>query len=266
MRRIINSIIFKTIIRLLILFPFLQSCNSEKKLSSIVYFNEHGDTTLSKIVQNTDPFIQVGDRLSIVVSALNPSSAVPYNLTTAIAGTASAVNGGYIVESDGTIQFPQLGKIQVVGMKRKQLVDFLAKLLVKYVNDPIVTIEFLNFKITMLGEVGRQGTFNIPDGKVTLIDALGLAGDLPLTARRDNIMIIREKNGKREFGRVNLLSTNVFSSPYFVLQQNDVVYVELTKDKVAANDQSFVRKYSVAASVFSVFTTVVVLVLSAIKK
>lgn len=82
-------------------------------------------------------------------------------------------------------------------MKRKQLVDFLSKTLIKYVNDPIVTVEFLNFKITVLGEVGRQGTFNIPDGKVTLIDAIGLAGDLPFTARRDNITVIREKNGKR---------------------------------------------------------------------
>ena len=236
-----------------------------------MYFNEGGDTTLAKIVQSTEPVIQSGDRLSIVVNAANSLSAAPYNLGSSTSG-ASATGastggaGGYLVEADGTIQFPQLGKIAVAGMKRKQLVDLLSATLTKYVNDPIVTIEFLNFKITVLGEVGHQGTFNIPEGKVTLIDAIGLAGDLPFTARRDNITVIRERNGVREFGRINVLSKNAFSSPYFVLKQNDVVYVEPTKDKVAAaTDQSFLRNFTIATSVLSVFTTVVVLVINIIK-
>ena len=252
------------ILGLIISFSFFQSCNTEKKLSKLVYFNQQGDTTLSKVVQNVDPIVQPGDRLSIVVNALNPVSVAPYNLGSSAAG-ASTASGGYIVEADGTIQFPQLGRIQVAGMKRKQLVDYLAKMLTKYVNDPLVTIEFLNFKITVLGEVGRQGTFNIPDGKVTLIDAIGLAGDLPFTARRDNITVIREKNGKREFGKIDVLSKGAFSSPYYVLQQNDVVYVQPTKDKVAASDQSILRNFSIATSVLSVFTTVAVLVINAIK-
>lgn len=251
---------------LILSLQYLQSCNPEKKLQSLVYFNEQGDTVLSKVVQSVEPVIQPGDRLSIVVTALNPLSAAPYNLASATGAPSSGLAGGYIVEADGTIQFPQLGKIQVVGMRRKQLVDFLSSMLIKYVNDPIVTIEFLNFKITVLGEVGHQGTFNIPEGKVTVIDAIGLAGDLPFTARRDNITIIREKNGKREFGKINVLSKNAFSSPYFVLHQNDVVYVEPTKDKVAASDQSFLRNFSIATSVLSVFTTVVVLVINTIKK
>jgi len=250
---------------LIFFLQLLQSCNTDKKLSKLLYFNEQGDTTLSKVVQNVDPVMQAGDRLSIVVNAANPVSAAPYNLGASATSPGAATTTGYIVEADGTIQFPQLGKIQVVGMKRKQLVDFLSKMLVKYVNDPIVTIEFLNYKITVLGEVGRQGTFNIPDGKVTLIDAIGLAGDLPFTARRDNITIIREKNGKREFGKINMLSKNAFSSPYYVLQQNDIIYVEPTKDKVESTDQSFFRKFSIATSVLSVFTTVVLLVINATK-
>ncbi len=236
-----------------------------------MYFNQQGDTTLAKIVQSTEPIIQPGDRLSIVVNASNQLSAAPYNLGSSATGTsgggATTGGGGYLVEADGTIQFPQLGKIQVAGMKRKQLVDVLSKTLVKYVNDPIVTIEFLNFKITVLGEVGHQGTFTIPEGKVTLIDAIGLAGDLPFTARRDNITVIREKNGIREFGKISVLSKNAFSSPYFVLQQNDVVYVEPTKEKIAAaTDQSFLRNFTIATSVLSVFTTVVVLVINILKK
>lgn len=254
------------IIGLIFFVQFLQSCHTQKKLNELVYFNEQGDTTLSKIVQSAEPAIQAGDRLSIVVNALNPTSAAPYNIGSSATGASAASNVGYIVEADGTIQFPQLGKIQVAGMQRKQLRDLLTGMLVKYVNDPIVTIEFLNFKVTVLGEVGHPGTFTIPDGKVTLIDAISLAGDLPLTARRDNITVIREKGGKREFGKVNVLSKNVFSSPYYILQQNDVVYVELTKEKVAATDQSFIRTFSIATSVFSVFTTVAVLVINAIKK
>lgn len=249
------------------LIQILPACNADKKLQSLIYFNEQGDTALSKIVQTVEPVIQPGDRLSVVVSASNALSAVPYNLATSGSGVGtSSPTAGYLVEADGTIVLPQLGKIQVAGMKRKQLVDFLSKTLVKYVNDPIVTIEFLNFKITVLGEVGHQGTFPIPDGKVTLLDAIGLAGDLPFTARRDNITVIREKNGKRDFGKINILSKNAFSSPYYVLQQNDIVYVEPTKDKVAASDQSFTRNFSIATSVLSVLVTVVVLVINTIKK
>ncbi len=114
--------------------------------------------------------------------------------------------------------------------------------------------------------MGKQGTFNIPDGKVTLLDAIGLAGDLPFTARKDNITIIREKNGQREFGKINVLSKNAFSSPYYVLQQNDVVYVQPTKEKVASSDQSFIRKFSIATSVGSVLITILVLVINTLKK
>lgn len=251
----------------------LQSCNTEKKLATLVYFNKQGDTSLAKTIQDYEPAIQPGDRLSIVINALDAASAAPYNLGSGVSASASSVqtaapgsgNTGYIVEADGTIHFPQLGKIQVAGMQRKQLIDMLTQRLVKYVSDPIVTVQFLNFKITVLGEVTRPGTLNIPDGKVTLIEAIGLAGDLPVTARRDNILVIREKNGQREFGYINLLSKNVFSSPYFVLKQNDVVYVELTKEKVTATDlsASILRSnISLAATALTVISTIVILIIN----
>ncbi len=244
---------------------FLLACNTEKKLSSLVYFNQ-GDSALAKTIQNYEPVIQTGDRLSIVVNALDPASAAPYNLGSSTSAPSSVpANGGYIVEADGSIHFPQLGKIPVAGMQRRQLVDTLTERLVKYVTDPIVTVQFLNFKITILGEVGKPGTISIPDGKVTLVEAIGLAGDLPITARRDNIMVIREKNGQREFGYVNMLSKSLFSSPYYVLKQDDVVYVELTKEKVAAADLSATRlrnNISLVTTVLSVVSTIVVLVVT----
>ena len=255
---------------------FLPACNTGKRLQTLVYFNEQGDSTLAKTIQNYEPTIQAGDRLNIVVNALDPASAAPYNLgsgsitTSTGSGGSSAPaagggNGGYIVEADGTIHFPQLGKIQVAGMQRKQLIDTLTQRLVKYVTDPIITVQFINFKITVLGEVGRPGTISIPDGKVNLVEAIGLSGDLPVTARRDNITVVREKNGQREFGHVNMLSKNVFSSPYYVLKQNDIVYVELTKEKVAATDLSttvFRNNISLVTTALSVISSIIILVVT----
>lgn len=256
---------------------FLQACNPSKKLSSLVYFNQQGDTALAAAIQHYEPVIQAGDRLSIIVNALDPASAAPYNLGSPASASTSAstlslgtqpsgsANGGYIVEADGTIQFPQLGKIQVVGMQRKQLIDTLSQRLITYLTDPIITVQFLNFKITVLGEVTQPGTLSIADGKVTLLEAIGLAGDLPITARRDNILVIREKNGQREFGRVNMLSKNVFNSPYFVLKQNDVVYVELTKEKVTATDlsSSILRSnISLVTAAISVISTILILMIN----
>jgi polysaccharide export outer membrane protein len=261
--KLISSRIPVIIICLAVL-QLLQACSTGKKINELTYFNQQGDSLLAKVVQNTEPVILPGDRLGIVVNAANPASVAPYNLAVAAIGPSASTNGGYLVEADSTIQLPQLGKVQVGGLKRKQLVDLLTARLVKYVNDPLVTIEFLNFKITVLGEVGHQGTFNIPDGRVTLLDAIGLAGDLPLTARREEVTVIREKNGKREFGKVNLLTKNAFSSPFYVLQQNDVVYVEPTKAKVASTDASFTKNFSIVTSVLSVLTTMTVLVTNAI--
>jgi polysaccharide export outer membrane protein len=267
--------VYTCITTLLSISFLLQACNTQKRLGTLVYFNQQGDSGLAKTIQNYEPAIQPGDRVSVVVNALDPASAAPYNLGSGISSSASpssvsaaaagSGNSGYIVEADGTIHFPQLGIIHVAGMQRKQLIDTLARRLVKFVSDPIVTVQFLNFKITVLGEVTKPGTLTIPDGKVTLIEAIGLAGDLPVTARRDNILVIREQNGQREFGRVNMLSKNVFSSPYFVLKQNDVVYVELTKDKVTATDlsSSVLRSnISLAATALTVISTIVILIIN----
>ena len=220
----------------------------------------------ARIVQNSEAMIQAGDRLSIVVNALDPLSAAPYNLggggTSAGITTGSANTFGYVVEEDGNILFPQLGKIRVVGKTRKRLIDDLKSRLTKFVNDPVVTVQFINFKVTVLGEVNRQGALTTPEGKMTLIEAIGLAGDLTFYGRRDNVLVIRETEGRREFGRVNLLSKSAFTSPYFVLRQNDVVYVEMTSTKVAVSDQLLMRNVSLAASIITVLSTLVVLIIN----
>ena len=235
----------------------LNSCKPHNKLASLIYFNQIKDSLLSTEIQKVEPIIQVGDRLAIVINAFNPESAIPYNLN-----NNSIV--GYVVENDGTIQLPQLGKKKVNGLTRKQLIEILTNELLKFVNDPIVTIQFMNFKVTVLGEVLSPGTKSIADGKVNIVEAISLAGDLTTFSNRNKILVIREVDGKREFGEVNMLSRNIFNSPYYYLHQNDIVYVEPTSKKLE-NDQSFVRNLSITTTIISVISTLIFLIINITK-
>lgn len=251
------------------LIALLTSCNSGKNIQNLVYLNNMADSAAVGVVQHYEARIQPGDRLSITVSALNPASAAPYNLSvggsTTGGTTASAVMGGYIVENDGTIAFPQLGKIKAAGLTRTELTNQLSATLTKFLMDPVVLIQFLNFKVTVLGEVNSPGPVSLPEGKLTIIEAIGQARDLTLYGKRENILVIREREGRRELGRVDLTSTKVFASPYYQLQQNDVVYVEMTKEKVAAADQTTYRNIGVITSIASVATSFIVLIISLLK-
>jgi len=211
-----------------------------------------------------EPIIQKGDKISITVTGLEPTSAAQFNQTPVIvAGTVVSTPGGYIVEPNGTINFPQLGRLKVEGLNRGQVVNMLTDSLVKYVMNPIVTVQFMNFKITVLGEVNNPGTIPLPEGKINLIEAIGLSGDITMFGKRNNILIVREKDGQRKLGRVDLTSTNVFSSPYYNLQQNDVVYVEMIEAKLKNVDQAQTRSnLGIITSVVGIATSVIVLIIS----
>ncbi len=249
-------------IGLLCLFVF-SSCVSTKKVKQIVYLNDLSDSINHEIAVDKEPQILPGDRVSITIGALKPESAIPYNPPVAATTLTTATTPpGYLVNNDGTIQLPQLGTMRVAGLTRQQLVDTLTNVMKTYVVDPVVTVQITNFKITVLGDVASPGTKLIPEGKLNLFEAIGLSGDLQITGRRDNVLVIREKNGKREFGRVNLTSTRIFNSPYYHLQQNDIVYVEMSKTKIDASDQTLVRNVSIGASILSVLTTLIVLIIN----
>jgi len=188
--------------------------------------------------------IQTGDQLNIAVSALNAASAQPYIPI----GTR-----GMIVDQQGNILYPQLGLIKAAGLNRVQFRDTLINRLKTYLTDPVVSVDFLNFKVTVLGEVNKQGTINISDGKINLVEALAQAGDLTPNAKKERIQIIREANGKREFGYVNLLSTSVFATPYYRLRQNDIVYVQSVDTKRSPDDIEKERKTSeLLRTIFSI--------------
>ena len=191
--------------------------------------------------------IQPDDLLSIRVQALEaPEAALAYNIDPPTMNVNNLGSGGirpligYLVDREGYIDFPVLGRLQVGGMTtaetRQMLIDQLKPDKLK---DPVVTVRFLNFRITVLGEVSSPGTFTVATERATIFDALGMAGDLQPYANRTNILITREQNGERTHGRLNLQDRGIFKSPFYYLQQNDFIYVEPLQERTAAlRDQS----------------------------
>lgn len=212
------------------------SCVSTRKA---VYFSGQQDGSFTtpaapKLV------IQNNDLLSISVSSLNPEASAVFNQpnnANANNNTATTTQvTGYLVDGNGDIQFPFLGTLKAAGLTKDELKDKLTKALVdkKLLVDPIIVVRFLNFKVTVLGEVAHPTVVTVPSERISLLEAIGLAGDLTIYAQRDNVLVIREEDGKKVTHRLNLNSTELFGSPYYYLKSNDVVYVEPNKNKVAS--------------------------------
>lgn len=233
MRRVLN------ILGVIVVF-FLTSCSGPKKS---IYFKD--DSPVDPIVQTQkiDPFkeaiIQPDDILAVNVTS--PSSIVEDKGNTTIAifnsgGTAFSSNStlgggatnsnGFLVDPSGYIDYPFIGKIKLGGLSIREAKEALSKKLQNYVKEPVVEVRIVNYHVTILGEVGHAGTITAPNHKISIIDALAAAGDIPITGRKDNVTVIRETEGTREFAHLNLNSKEVFKSPYFYLKQNDIVYVE----------------------------------------
>lgn len=232
----------------------LASCGSQKTVNYLSYYPQ--DSSHTYIYQGFEVPIQPGDQLSIVVSALSPTSAAPYNLP----------GKSITVDQDGRILYPQLGLIKAEGLTRSQLQDFMLTRLKTYLTDPVIAIEYLNFKITVLGEVNRPGPIQVVDGKINILEAMAQAGDVTLYGKKYPIRIIRENNGRREFGYVNLLSHSIFSSPYYRLQQNDIIFVESIEGKPTASIEVTQRKLSLISSLIGLASTLTVLVYSFLLK
>lgn len=253
----------------------LTSCASTKH---IAYFqnisNNIKDSSGSISGFMPNPVIQPDDILLINVSGDNPIAALPFNqgatsynaptligatsTTESVYGKAADTRLGYLVDGDGKINFPVLGPLSLKNMSLIQAQDTLQKLLTPYLKGPLVNIRFLNYKVTVLGEVDAPGTYTIPNQRINLLQALGLAGDMTIFGRRTNVLVIREKNGKREYGRINMNdSKSLFNSPFYYLQQNDVVYVQPRKSKVWNTDQTTLRNISIMATILSAVSILV---------
>jgi polysaccharide export outer membrane protein len=218
----------------------LASCVNTKK---VAYLNDVKDSI--RVVSNAglEPIIQKKDILSISVTSLSVEATIIFN-TPNLPASPNAVNNssstsqtaGYLVSEDGTIKFPILGNLPAAGLTQKQLENNITKLLTdkKLLYDPIVTSRFLNFRVTVLGEVLRPGVVYVPSEQISILEAIGQAGDLTIYGVRDNIILIRQEGGEKLVKRLNLNSSEILKSPYFYLKSNDVLYIEPGKDKIAS--------------------------------
>lgn len=211
------------------------SCGNTKR---IVYLDNITDSEFNKFVASTEPKIQENDLLSITVSSPNATASQFFNTTvstsTQMIGYSTTQAAGYLVNQDGTIDLPMLGRIKASGYTKAQLKDIITRKLTdnKYLIDPIISIRYLNFKVTVLGEVARPMVINVPDEKINILEALGFAGDMTVYGKRENVALIREEEGKRIVKRLNLNASNILTSPYYYLRPNDIIYVEPNKAKV----------------------------------
>ncbi len=222
----------------------LPSCVNTKRA---IYFRDQGDGTIRSSFLVPETIIEANDILSIQVSSLNPEASAAFNAAST-SNNASATPSpgslseaaGYLVSRQGFITFPILGNIRAAGLTKDQLTDSISHILSdkKLLVDPIVSIRMLNFKVTVLGEVEHPSVFSVPAEKISLLEALGLAGDLTINAKRDNVLIIREETGKKVIKRIDLNSSELFTSPYYYLQSNDVVYAEPNKAKVRSSSNT----------------------------
>ena len=234
------KIALKSLLPILLLaaaaFCALPGCTSSK---DILYFQDIDQVTPEKIEAQYEPVIMKDDKLQIIVSGPDKSVVMPYNFTlsnnttTGYTSTSSVVP--YLVDSHGEIDMPGLGRIHVEGMRRMDLVNHITELLTSQglVKDPVVSVSFLNFRITVLGEVRSPGTYTVSSERVTVLQALGMAGDLLINADRSDILLIRDVDGKQTHYTFDLTKSDILNSPYFYLHQNDVIYVPQSATRIA---------------------------------
>lgn len=218
--------------------PHVQVENIEKRKEITLLPDDIIAINVSSISSITTSGIGTADPVAIF-----NQGGTNYNITSSIGnGGAGGDNKGYLVDVNGFIDYPVLGKVKVSGLTIREVKEMMAKRLEDFIKNPVVEVRIINYKITVLGEAGSPGFIIASNHKISVIDAIAMAGDMPITGRKDNVMIIRETEGRREYARLNLNSRNVFSSPYYYLKQNDIIYIEPTRvRRQESND--FLRFY-----------------------
>ncbi len=271
--RIMMRKLNKRILGLLLLPFLLAGCQSYKK---VPYFQDvDGVNQAEQQVSLYDAKIMPKDLLTIVVSCTNPELAIPFNLTVpSNAGlaassssnvTTQAVLQPYLVDNDGKINFPVLGELKLGGLTKREAEQLIIDKLKPYMKEtPIVTVRMVNYKISVIGEVTRPGTFTISNEKVNLLEALAMAGDMTVYGLRDNVKLIREDaNGKQQIVTLNLNNAETILSPYYWLQQNDIIYV--TPNKAKARNSDVGNSTSLWFSATSILVSIVSLLVNILK-
>ncbi|MCW3106781.1 MAG: hypothetical protein JWQ09_1287 [Segetibacter sp.] len=242
---------FTVIIAIVGFISFSTSCIPAKNLK---YFNNLSDSQVVHLPDLEKPktVIMPDDILEIKIAGANEATANLLNTYSSNTNpsNSSNANSGYLVDNKGDIEFPIMGKIHAAGLSKEEFKDRLKERVSKYLKDPLVSVRFTNFRFTVLGEVKSPGSYLVPHERVTVLEALGLSGDMTTYSRRTSVRVIRDSSGSREIGQLDFTDKGVFTSKYYYLQRNDVVYVEAEKSKSQFED--FSRVSSVVATLASI--------------
>jgi polysaccharide export outer membrane protein len=251
----------------MVLLMTLFSSTSCIRYHEIVNYNQGSALPEGKIqVPAPPPFVvQPDDILQILISAPNMEAAAPFNPYLQGAGNNAMVfnqNTGigpfdHLVDKDGTIMIPVLGKVKVNGLTTTQVRDSLVKELTRYIKDPVVRVRVLNYRVTVAGEVTRPGPITLREESITLPEVIGMAGNMTDFANRQNVLVIREVAGEREYRRLNLQSTDIFQSDFYYLQQGDVVYVEPLPEKAGILSNQARGTFSVLGGVSTLISLII---------
>ena len=254
---LINLELLKNGVLFFIIVISVLSCASKK---DIVYFQDSENINLKEIEQSFVPIIEYNDILHITISSVDEEVVKPFQRFSGIDNNTNNTNPGfqgYLVNNKGEIQFPVLGAIAVSGKTRSQIEEELKAKLSDYIKDVVIDVRIMNFKITVIGEVNNPGVFTIEDERVTIIEAIALAGDLSEDGKREDVTIIREENGKSIVTKIDFTKTDLFSSPFYFLKQNDIVYVEPSTKGVKKS--GFIPDIPALLSLFTVILSTVII-------
>ena len=257
-KRILEGLVILLTVTIL----FCTSCASKR---NIVYF-QPDSVELNTSYELNAPKLQPGDILAISVTADDVRATQPFNQISPYQGASGTIQATnpfiptYAIDSKGEIDFPKLGKIKLAGKTRTQAMDFLRQEVGRYIVDPGISMEIQNFKVTVLGEVVRPGSFTIDNDRITILEAIGLAGDLTIYGKRQEVLVIREQNGQKKEYRVDLTKRETLNSPVYYLSQNDVIYVQPNGARVQNS------KYSQTTSVFVSVVGLIITVISVLTR
>ena len=255
-----------SLIKVISFLSLLILCFSCASKQDVIYYQNIDSLNTQQNSSSYEIKIQPDDLLMIIVSAEDPEIALPFNLTTVatqnnanlLAATSQSVIQSYLVDKNGNIEFPVLGKLQIGGLTRTEALQLLKDKIAVYIKNPIINMRIMNFKISMQGEVNIPGTYSVTSERVTLIEALSMAKDMTIYGKRDNILVIREVNGVKSYNRVDITKADFINSPFYYLAQNDVVYIEPNRTKV--NASAVGPNTSVIISAISLLITISVLI------
>lgn len=250
---------FSTCFLIVIILIGFSSCIGQRKVQYPNYLDNINDTAGKEPTAFLEPVIQKNDLLSIQVysASIRPEIDAAYNLPQASAA-GSNIQSGFLVNARGEIEYPRIGTIKAEGLTKTQLADVIKQKLQGQLTEPTVMIRFINYKITVLGEVGSPGSFTVPTERLTIFEALGLAGDITEFGKKNRVKVLREINGQRETGFIDLTSKDLFNSPYYNLLQNDVVLVEQTRERTRQREQQRITSQIGIAS--TIITTIALII------